>query len=293
MSKIIITGSTGYVGRNLIPKLIEDKHQILELTRSVKKSQDLFGGRTLKFELNSSQEQLKNKIIDFSPEICIHLASYLSSSDEFNDAKKLINSNITFLINLLDCFKFCDLDYFINTGTFAEYSCNNDELEPAYLYAATKSASRIFIDYYSKMYKFKYCTIIPYSIYGKSDSNKKILDIIYDSLGNNDCTALSPGNQILDFIHINDVVYYYRTLIKKLDLYDNKNVHKLGTGTGHTLKELVKIFENLSNKKANIKWGAVKYRKNDIMSAVSPNNTIFDRKPIALEEGVKLYINEK
>ena len=293
MSRIIITGSTGFVGRNLIPKLIKDQHHILELTRSIEKSRSLFGDMTLKLELSSSQEKLKNKIKDFSPEICIHLASYLSSSDEFLEAGKLFNSNIKFLINLLDCFKFCDLEYFINTGTFAEYSKNDSQLSPAYLYAATKSASRIFLDYYSEFYEFKYLTIIPYTIYGKKDSNKKILDIIYDSLDSDQPIDLSPGNQILDFIHINDIVYYYRNLIKNISLHDNKTVYKLGTGTGHTLKDLAKIFENLTNKKANIKWGALKYRKNDIMLAVSPNNKIFDKNPISLEEGVKLYINEK
>ena len=60
--KILITGATGFVGRNLIPKLFNDNHDILELTRSITKSQELFGTKT--FRLDITDIKFKEKILE-------------------------------------------------------------------------------------------------------------------------------------------------------------------------------------------------------------------------------------
>ena len=100
--KILITGSTGFVGRHLVPKLLENDFQVLEITRSQSKSLKLFGDKTSKIEV--SDPRLKEKIKDFNPEVAIHLASYLTSSDSLAEAEKLISSNITFLTTSFSSF---------------------------------------------------------------------------------------------------------------------------------------------------------------------------------------------
>lgn len=292
--KIIVTGSTGFVGRNLIPKLIQHGHEILELTRSVKKSKQLFGNKTIKIEVKDLK--FKIKILEFNPEIVIHLASYLTSSDKFEDATKLINTNISFLCKVLDAVSQTSLKLFINTGTFAEYSKGDGDLEPAYFYAATKTASRAFVDYYATTYNFKQSTVVPYTIYGGSDSQKKIIDILYDSINSKQSIDLSPGEQVLDFIHVEDVVTFYVRLVKKIDLLEYKTNFQLGTGKGTSLKELAVIIEKFTGKKIKINWGGKAYRPSDIMFAVanlSSAKKVLDWSPkIQLAEGLKnMYDN--
>lgn len=267
--KIVITGSTGFVGKHLVPELIRVGHEILELTRNVTKSEGLFGDSTLKFDLNLEHDLLNAAIKEFEPEVCIHLAAYLTSSDEYYEAKKLISSNISFLINLLDSLKGCKLKLFVNTGTFAEYAKGNNEFVPAYLYAATKTASRSMIDYYSKVYQFKQVNIIPYTIYGGVDSKKKVIDLLFDSLESDSCLEFSPGEQILDFIHIKDVVKFYIQLLERINDLGKKHDFELGTGKGISLRELAQLIEIKSGKIANVNWGGLPYRPADIMYAVA------------------------
>ena len=263
--KVLITGSTGFIGRHLVPKLIVNNFQILEITRSIEKSTQLFGDSTSKVQV--SDALFKEKIKKFDPEIVIHLASYLTSSDELSHVEKLIESNLLFLAKVLDSISESNLKLFINTGTFAEYFKGGDELIPAYFYAATKTASRSLVDYYSNAYNFKQITVVPYTIYGGKDSQKKIIDLIYESTFAIEPLELTPGNQFLDFIHINDVVDFYFLIISNYDILPPKVEFRLGTGSPYNLKQVALIVEDITNSKTNINWGAKNYRKTDILFA--------------------------
>jgi nucleoside-diphosphate-sugar epimerase len=296
--RILVTGSTGFIGRHLIPALLDKDHQVLEITRSSEKSFNIYGTKTLKLEITNNHDYFKSTIIDYNPEIVIHLASFLTASDEYKDINNLIESNITFLLRILDSISNTEAKLFINTGTFAEYKTGKEIIkEPAYLYAASKTASRSFVDYYSKTYNFKQFTVVPYTIYGGIDSQKKIIDYLYDSISSQDILDLSPGNQKLDFIHVFDIVNLYLHLIKNFDsIPNNQNIYA-GTGVGTSLKELAILIEELTSSKLKINWGGKAYRINDIMDAtamIQLNDLIPSWSArIGLEEGVNLYLKDK
>lgn len=293
--RILITGSTGFIGRNLIPVLLNEKHQILELTRNKEKSQILFGDSTKKHEISDDQESLRLAVKNFNPEVVIHLASMLTASDDYESMQKLLNSNIIFFCRILDTLKETELKLFINTGTFAEYYKGDGVLDPAYLYAATKTASRSFLDYYSKIYNFKQTTVVPYTIYGGNDTQKKIIDIIYESLDSPIPTDLSPGEQILDFIHIDDIANFYVSLVNNMEKLEKKTNFQLGTGNGTSLKKLTAIIESKTGKKANINWGGKSYRTTDVMYAVADITKlkkIINWVPkISIKIGIQKYTN--
>ena len=56
------------------------------------------------------------------------------------------------------------------------------EINNAYLYSATKTAFKQLLKYYSDLNHYKYINIIPYTIYGEKDSQKKLIDYVKDSL---------------------------------------------------------------------------------------------------------------
>ncbi len=294
--KILITGSTGFVGRHLVPKLITENHQILELTRNINVSIQLYGTNTQKYVLNDDQKALVQHVEEFMPDVVIHLASFITALDDYSSLIKVLNSNITFFCKVLDAVKSAKIKLFINTGTFAEYYKGDDNFDPAYLYAASKTASRSFLDYYSKVCNFKQTTVVPYTIYGGVDTQKKVIDYIYDSIDSEVPIDMSPGEQVLDFIHIDDVTDFYLKLIHSINELPAKSNFKLGTGKGHTLKEVARIIETILGKKTNINWGGKAYRNSDVMYAVADRILalrVIKWKPnVKFEYGIEKYIKK-
>ena len=293
---ILITGSTGFVGRHLVPKLVKN-HQVMELTIELEVSEILYGNKTQKAIVTESQNDLILRIASFKPDIVIHLASYLTSMDDYNTMCRLIDTNILFLCRVLDAVKNTEIKLFINTGTFAEYFKGDGVFQPAYLYSATKTAARSLIDYYSTAYKFNYTTIVPYTIYGGNDSQKKVIDVIYDSLFSEEAVELSEGNQILDFVHIEDVTDFYLTIVDNYEKIPNKQNFQLGTGVGTTLREVSNIFEKQTGREVHIAWGAKSYRETDVMYAVADISNQFQllgwRPEIDINKGISYYLDKK
>ena len=291
--RLLLSGATGYVGRYLIKKLNRDKFNLALLVRK-----EYSEGHPGDLIIDTRQNHWKEKVRDFDPGTVIHLVAYLTSDDDEKKIDRLIESNISFGAHLLDALKPTNIKTFINTGTIKEYHLHEGKKIPSGLYAATKSAFRPIIDYYQSLIGFRYFNIIPYTIYGGVDSEKKMLDFIYESLGSVKPIDMSPGEQVMDFVHIDDVVNFYSTLLSQLPVIkkDISEIH-LGYGKGFTPKQIAALMEKISEKKCNINWGGRPYRPNDTMYSVVPQDLgglqIGWQPSVSIEDGIALYIKER
>lgn len=292
--KLLITGVTGFIGRNLIPFLKKEIAgiQILGIVRNVNLSTKILTPA----ELCTIED--RERIIKFSPEYVIHLASHNSASDDSETLDRLLESNIVFGSKLLDILSQCNgLKMFVNTGSFSEYKWGREE-NPAYLYSATKSAFRSILKYYASKCGFKTVSVILYSVYGGLRTQKRLVDYIMDSIGSSEKVKMSPGAQRLDFIHMDDVCNFYFKLLKcESYMGENEEFH-VGSGSTVTPREIVGVIEELTKYKCNVEWGGLPYRPNDIMYACAPlayniNKLGWTPTISILEEGLKSILKNK
>ena len=268
--KILITGATGFVGKTLIPYLYNNGiKDIALLVRNEDKAHRLFGDINLTI-ISLQKESWKDEVKKFNAEVVIHLAAFFSTKYDDATAINLVNSNLLFTTELLVALQDTDCKYFVNTGTFTEFLYADGKYFPANLYSATKTAERSIIQYFTNLSGRKWINIILYSPYGRKNDYKKVVDYMADAMNAKEQVAFSKGEQILDFIHVDDIADFYLNLLKKIDLLNEpfEEFH-LGTGKGHSIREVAQIMEDVFDKKINANWGGLPYRKFDIMYAIA------------------------
>ena len=290
--KILVTGATGFVGKHLIQKLRDFDVRFVVRNINTEYSKD----RQIVYN-DEKLDVFQKDVKSYNPKIVIHLASYLTSSDDISSIKNIVDSNILFTSILLESLKSTDLELFINTGTSAEYYYNDGKENPAYFYSASKIAIKPIIKYFKNIQGFKTINIIPYTIYGGKSKSKKVIDYILDSLDSKLYLEMTNGEQILDFIHIDDVTDFYVHCVNNINLLKDEENYHLGTGKGTSIKELSNIIEDLTNKKANINWGSKEYRTLDIMRAIAPIYKLekeLNWKPqVSIKDGIKKILEEE
>lgn len=290
--RILITGSTGFVGKELMPVLLENfpEAKFLCIVRELH-SPKVAHLRHPQISLCEGVDE--DAIMQFSPSFVIHLAAYSTSREEKGDAECLIESNIRFGVELLYALrKVNSLKLFINTGSFSQYTEKGD----AYLYSASKTAFEVFLKYYAREYHFKYITVVPYTIYGGEKTIKRIVDYIVESTYAPTPIDMTPGYQELDFIHIKDVAEFYVAAIKNYSTLLNQQEYHIGSGKSTSIRRVAEVVQEILGAKCNINWGGRSYRPNDIMFAQAISQEDRDRiwlPKYNLESGLREYLEDE
>lgn len=267
----LITGATGFLGRNLCKKLIENNYQIIIIARE-SSNLDFFeqykSNIKAIFKINNNNFAIIDNIIaKFRPDITYYLVSAFDKGKTYEEVLNLINTNIIFGTELLRCLVKYDCKNFINIGTYWQHY-KNQEYNPVNLYAATKQAFQDIIKYYQEAEQLCSITLKIYDTYGRGDYRNKIINILKKSLKENKELNMSGGEQYLNLIHIDDVIE--AILITTQKIYDKNKLYCgksffLSSNKLIKLKDLIKLIEKINGKKLNIKLGALSYRKREIM----------------------------
>jgi CDP-paratose synthetase len=285
MKKVLLTGGTGFLGEALLPLLSEFEVDLL--VRDSAKTKDLPNYNILTLaDLKSAKKY----------DAVVHLAAFISSGRDPETAEKLVKSNIGFPTEALSKIKIRENGLFIDTGTFAEKWFGN-KYGVSYLYAETKKAFERIASFYCKVNRVNYARVIPYTIYSEVRQKGKILDLLLNSIDSDDAIPISEGQQVLDFIHRNDVARIYKLILKSEDyrVLDQRSFDCC-TGIGRSIRSVAKLVEETSGHKCNLDWGKVSYREQDIMYAVGDPGDAFNIlrwKPIfTLEDTIRASLGK-
>ena len=295
---ILITGATGFIGSNLLKKLIQSNHNLF---CTLRENEDNPYGENKVKSITLHSDNINDPIKFFEDnkiEGVIHLAAYvLSGNQEPKDIEILVNSNIKFGTILLEVATQANVKWFINTGTYWQ-NYNSLDYSPVNLYAATKQAFENIAKFYYETNNIMFCTLRLFDTFGKNDTRNKIFNLWDKISKSGEVLDMSCGEQIMDFSYIDDIVDAYILLTDYLhndsELVKKGDVFYLQSSERYSLKELSKIFEKVTSTKLNINWGGKPYKDREVMEPILSNKIIpgFKHK-ITLKKGIYKMFKEK
>ena len=285
--KILVTGSTGFIGGHLVRRLLNDRHEIHALTRP-ETDQNPLESTIVHTHLGSTQNMIE--IMEAAkPDAVIHLASLFIGEHKSADVEALINSNVVLSTQLAEAMSVNEVRLLINVGTSWQHYADAD-YNPVNLYAATKQAFRSVLSFYLETSDLRVINLEVFDTFGPNDQREKLFNLLNRLRVTGETISMSPGNQFLDPIYIDDVCDAFLVALKRLQSGQVKRseTYSVRSDDPIQLKELVKIYEKVSNIKLNVEWGGRPYRAREVMHPWSGGVTLPGWSPkISIEEGVK------
>ena len=214
--KILITGSTGFIGSNIINLFLYKNFYIYDVLRiknkKNKKIKDFKKYKNYSPIFYKKYNELEKKLKRIKVDIVIHCATYYSTKNDFKTITKLVQTNIIFSSIILETLK-KKIKKFINFGSMMEYSHSNN-FSPKNFYAITKFSFQKIEEFYKKDYpKIKFYNLKLYETYGENDNRKKIIPTLIKNYSQNKKTKIVSKNLAMNFVHIKSLMRAIRMII--------------------------------------------------------------------------------
>lgn len=264
-----MTGATGFVGSHLAKRLVSDGWDVHIIVRNNSGCGHLqLPPATVTRHMHDGTTDCMHEIVAHSkPDTVFHLASYFLSEHTTRDVELLVNSNVLFAVQLVDAMAACGACKLVNTGTSWQHYEDKDD-NPASLYAATKEAFESIIAFYASSCSLRIITLKLFDTYGPHDLRPKLFNLLKKTAETQIPLAMSPGEQLLDLVYIDDVVDAFIMAAARLEgkMTSPHESYAVSSGSPIRLCDIVELYTKLSGKKVPIVWGGRPYRKREVMS---------------------------
>lgn len=294
-NRILITGATGYIGTHVMNLLVHKNYKIHAISRSDR--EDQFENEVKWYKVDLLMEDDIESIFEkIRPKYLIHLAWKIGSglnheSDENNlwlrKSKELISN----------FYKYGGSRVLVS-GTCAEYDWNYENLienetplTPLSGYGKAKLELFNFIESFSSTNDLSYAWARIFFSFGPHQNGNSLVPTVIDKLLKNEVVNTTKGDQVFDYLYIEDVAFALVSLLKS----DYRGAVNISSGNGIKLKQLIsKIAKYITNQDL-IRFGVIPYAKGTPMKLIGNNmilkNEIKWSPKFMIDEGLKKTIN--
>ena len=215
MKTILLTGASGFIGKNFVNKYKKKYFFFLLLKKKVKKYHQLKNSKNIKHIFFKKNNEIPNLIGKLKINYFINLATYHTNENDTKSLEKIIDSNISFPAIVMGSINKKNLNKVITIGSMHEH-CQNRQFLPNNIYASSKGALNCFVQYYKKKFKsVNFYNLKFYETYSFNDKRKKIIPTLAKNFQNKKITKILSPKLLLNFIHIDDIAKAIEIIIKK------------------------------------------------------------------------------
>lgn len=256
---ILITGGSGFVGKQIVNKLYS-KHKLTLILRKKPKKIDkkikyIFTKNIFSKKKNWFIKKLKN--ID----MVIHCAWYVNHKDYLTSTNNLDCMNGT--IELAKACAEIGVGKFVGIGTCFEYDVTKKylstrtPLKPELIYSITKASTFLILNkiFENKVTKFKWCRL--FYLFGEGEKSTRLYPLVLYKLENNQTIDIGPGDQIRDYLNVKSAAQQ----IVNFSFSSKEGAKNICSSEPITLKKFVLKIAKKKNKIHLVNFGKKKLNR--------------------------------
>lgn len=265
--RILITGAAGFIGSNLVDKLLEEGRYVLGIDnfdpfydRAIKEKNisNALTNDNFLFRTGDIRDSvfLNKCISEFCPDVIVHLAAKAGVRRSILDPQSYFDVNLTGTLNLLEAMRQNLVGKLIFASSSSVYGNNkkipfseSDSVDyPVSPYAASKKAGELLCHTYHHLFGFNIFCLRFFTVYGpRQRPDLAINKFTTAMLRGAPVTLFGDGSTSRDYTYIDDILQGILASIKNLSGFE---IFNLGESSAITLNDLVALIEKITMLKA-------------------------------------------
>ena len=269
MEKILVTGSSGFIGMHLCKSLLEDGYQVVGIDNmndyydpALKEARlkELYLYDNFKFVKAdvSDYPSVETAFKDFEPEKVVNLAAQAGVRYSLKNPQAYIQANVVGFMNILECCRHNKVKGLIYASSSSVYGGNEktpfsveDSVDrPISIYATSKKANELMAHTYSHLYGLYTTGLRFFTVYGPWGRPDMAMYIFAEKISNDlPIPVFNYGKMQRDFTYIDDIIDGVKASIDKNFFCE---IFNLGNNRCENLMDMISLIEDSLGKKAEL-----------------------------------------
>nr|AIF25968.1 putative NAD dependent epimerase/dehydratase family protein [uncultured bacterium Ad_095_K16_contig2] len=230
---VLVTGSPGFVGANLVLRLLRDMGGGTVV--SLDNMNDYYAPALKEYRLRRIEEAAKESLVrhvfvkgsvadkalveqvfsEYKPQVAVHLAAQAGVRYSIDHPDVYVESNLIGFFNILEACRRHPVEHLVYASSSSVYGGNkkvpfstDDRVDnPVSLYAATKKSNELMAHSYAKLYNIPSTGLRFFTVYGPAGRPDMFYYSATEKLARGETISIfNYGNCQRDFTYIDDIV---------------------------------------------------------------------------------------
>lgn len=275
--KLFVTGGTGFIGSHFISQALLKNHEIKALKRSPNSITKIPLEIEPKWFQGSFNELTSGDMEGI--DVLVHLAAH-SANVPYDNLDNCIKYNVLEPLSLFKKAKEAGIRRILVAGTCFEYGESGERyeyiptdapLKPTNTYSTSKAMATLAFRSFANENRISISLQRIFQVYGVGELESRFWPSLKRAALNGENFEMTKGEQVRDFINVEDVANKLILAAEKLDEHEKPpylSIENLGSGNPQSIYEFAKYWWHKWGAKGEILAGEVPYRKGEVMRFV-------------------------
>lgn len=274
--KVLVTGSTGFLGAHVARRLLSRKYHVITTYRD---SSNLSRIEPLRDRIQMDKmdlldnQSIENIFKTYRPDAVIHCGAY-GVNYKYRDLREAFATNVHGTSSLIHISKATDVSRFIHIGSCFEYGhkkhpiYEDEHLKPTDIYGVSKASSTLLALALSQQHDLPLTVARPFGLWGPLEEKHRLVPQVISHCLAKKPLKLTNCRQIRDYTFIEDAAAMLIDLLE-LQKFPSYEILNLGSGVPVALKEFVIKIASTFNQEHLMRFGELPYRPTEMWRLVA------------------------
>lgn len=301
MRDIVISGATGFLGKNLARKFLENGDRVWAVIRPESKNRNVLPAENPNLKLVVCNLSDNEKVINTikKADVWFHFAWGGVNREEI-DSPEVQRKNIEMSVNVLYMAHELQCNVFMDAGSRVEYGIvdgimrESTECHPVNEYGKAKLKFYGQASDLCKQYGMKYCHLRFFNVYGYGDHPWSIISTLLRELPKGHTVSLSACRHKWNFMYIEDAVdAVYRLYQAVEDKEDFKSgIFNIASEDTRELRSFVEEVYRIVGNKGKLEYGTFIQAKEGALSVIPDIRRLYEmtggwKEKYSFEKGIR------